>query len=229
MVFWGRTHFQLAAALLCGFLLIAASCNDKSTNNNGEFDVYGRIIYRPPIAGPSLADFSLFHKGNGITDAIITVKAETLIAVQSESGRYRLPLNLRIGDTLAYTISSAYGSADGNVVIPDTVEIIRPRAMDTLLTGTGFTGIWHRGSPEIGYFAYLQNQGGYVASLHETQIDTLIDFLGENILNFGADTFWVETLRGGFTSNIAPTGKLLPRGVVGAAGNFRAVYVSYAR
>jgi hypothetical protein len=44
------------------------------------------------------------------------------------------------------------------------------------------------------------------------------------MVGIGVDTFWVETLRGVFEAHYAPHEMLLPKGVVGAAGNYCQIY-----
>ena len=203
------------------------SCGDKSTSpTNGAFDIFGRIVWRPPLIGLTRAEFYIFGNGQPITDAVISVKGNHVPHDTVDISHYSLDLAARIGDTLAYSITSASGTAQGTVIIPDTVNIIRPRQLDTLYTGIPFTAFWHRGVVIEGYYAHLTGQNGLVGQVTVSQIDTTVQFPGENIFNFGADTFWVETLNGLFDQAIAPNGRELPKGVVGAAGNYHLVYVN---
>jgi hypothetical protein len=137
-------------------------------------------------------------------------------------------INISIGDTVAYSVQSQYGTISGAVFIPDTVSIIYPWANDTLYYGVNFTATWHRNDLADGYFAYLENQDGLVADINELAYDTSSQFSGDYLLNLGGDRFWLETLSGVYDNEIAPNGMNLPLGVVGAAGNFREVYISFA-
>jgi hypothetical protein len=215
-------------AALVILALVFASCGDKSTNAPGVFDIYGRIVNRPFVAGLSFAEFYIFHSGQAVNDAVIIVKSDTVRHSPSEAGHYYREMNFRIGDTLSYSITSEFGVDSGTVIIPDSISIVSPQAGATLYTGTGFTATWHRGAFLDGYFAYLRHQSGNVMQVRETTTDTTAEFLGQNIIDIGVDTFWVETLKGAFNAETAPNGKILPRGVVGAAGTFRDVFVTFA-
>jgi len=203
-------------------------CASDSTNTHGDFDIYGRIIWRPPLTGRSFAEFYLFHQEDGITDALILVDGDTIPEVSGE-GRYSAPLIFQIGDTLEYSIISTYGSATGSVIIPDTVQINRPTENDTLYTGINIFAAWNRGFQFDGYFAHLTNQDGFVASVRESVIDTTVEIGGQYVLNLGPDTFWVESLKGSFYDAYAPNVMNLPKGIVGASANFRRVNIEYAR
>jgi hypothetical protein len=219
------------------FILIAIlgislfySCGDKSTDNQGPFVVFGRVIFRPILAGPSSAEFYLFHKGSPITTATILVRQDTIPLQNSHNGLYSRNLqNVRIGDTLDYSISSEYGSSQGTVIIPDTAFIIRPVRFDSLFPGAGFGVTWHPVSDANGYFVHLENQNGYIATVSEARTDTSVFFSGDSLVSFGVDSLWVETLKGAFFNDFTPDGIRLPEGVVGSAGNYREVYVNFPR
>ena len=217
---------------ICAFALMiyVASCSDKSSNPQGTFDVYGRIIYRTTIAQPqSEAIFYLYHNGQAIRNALITVRQDTIPVSDSLSGYYHRDLVVNVGDTMSYKVTSDFGSAEGMVTIPDTVNIIRPVSFpfaDTIFTGTDFFSAWHQGIRGDGYFAYLEGEGGLVSVVSETQFDTSTTMPGNNINQIGSDRFWLETLNGAFTPSLAPNGKTMPKGVVGAAANYREVYVA---
>jgi hypothetical protein len=219
-LFWRRIW---AASLAFISLLFLASCSDKSTNQPGLFDVYGRMVNRPLVAGFSFAEFYIFHNGDPVTDALIMVRGDTVPMSSLEGGHYYREMDFRIGDTLDYSIDSQFGTDQGSVVIPDSVGIIRPEPSEAIFAGADYSAAWHHGDFISGYYAYFNNQNGYAARVEEIAIDTTALFRGQNIVNLGVDTFWVETLRGSFFAETAPNGLILPRGVVGAAGNFRNV------
>lgn len=208
-------------------LILAISCNDKSTNGQGPFDIFGRILYRPFLAGSPSAEFHLYHNGSPITDAIITVRGDTIPLMDASHGYYGKNMNFRIGDTLSYVVTSEFGSAHGDVIIPDTTSIIRPISQDTLFPGANFAVSWHQLYTVDGYFVHLQNQNGLNARILENRTDTTAFFSGDSLINFGTDSIWVETLRGSFYDEAAPGGFHMPKGVVGAAGSFREVFVSF--
>jgi len=210
-------------------LFVIATCDNRSSNGDGQFDVYGRIVCVPYVTESSFAEFYLFHSGLPVIDGEIVVDSFSVPLVNEERGRYRLDFDFGLGDTLEYNVVSEFGSQQGMVIIPDTASIIRPQPQDTIPTGFDYTAIWQRKTGVAGYFAYLENQGGYANALTDTEIDTSADFSGDNIFNPGNDRFWVETLNGFFINDITPDGMNLPRGVVGAAGNFKDVYVGFAR
>lgn len=201
------------------------SCSDKSVNAPGSFDVYGRVVYRPLLSKLPSAEFYLFHNGQGITDARITVGLDTLALADSTDGFYKGIFPVRIGDSLSFAVVSQFGAQSGFVTIPDTASIIRPAPFDTLISGAELSVAWRRSSRVDGYYAYLESQNGLVAVITESPLDTTADMSGQNMLNIGADRFWVETLRGSFIPTVAPDGRLMPRGVVGAAGTYCDVYV----
>ncbi len=218
----------MALSLVFLGVLILTSCGNDATTGPGLFDVYGRIAFRPFETGQSLAEFYIFHNGEVVTDAIITVRSDTIPQIQGQAGHYFRSMNFRIGDTLSYSISSQFGVENGSVTIPDTIEIIRPLASEVIFSGVNYSALWHKVDFVDGYYAYFQHQNGYAAEVRELQIDTTAQFLGSNIINIGVDTFWVETLRGSFFAEVAPNGIIMPRGIVGAAGSFRNVDISIA-
>jgi hypothetical protein len=222
-----RGIFPAIIAVFWGILLITGCGKDTSTGP-GVFDVYGRMAYRPFTAGPPIAEFYLFHNGEPIPNATIMVNSIDIPAILSESGHYFKEMNFRIGDTLTYSINSDFGTEQGTVIIPDTVEILSPTAGASLYTGVSFSSLWRKGQFVDGYFAYLKHQTNQVAQVRESQIDTTAELPGQYILDLGIDTFWVETIKGSFYAEVAPNGKVLPKGVVGAAGNYRNVYVIFA-
>ena len=217
-------HGRLLA--LVSMALIFFACATDSSTTHGEFDIYGRIVWRPPLTGRSLAEFYLFHNEDGIADASILVDGDTIPSASGE-GRYFAPLVFSLGDTLEYSIVSNYGSASGTVIIPDTVQINRPADNDTLYSGVNFFAAWNRGFQFDGYFAHLTNQDGFVSSVRESIIDTTVEIGGQYILNLGPDTFWVESLKGYFYDAYAPNGMNLPKGIVGASANYRRVYIQF--
>lgn len=206
-------------------LIIWLSCSTKPTDISGEFDVYGRMVYRPLIAGSSSADFYIFHKNEPVKDALILVANDTVPLVDTANGFYSRDMQVVIGESLYYSINSQYGTLQGAVVIPDTVSIIKPALYDSLITQSDMLAIWRRNSLSDGYYAYLERQEGFVAAITESQYDTTVELSRDNIIRFGLDRFWVENLNGYFSSVIAPSGRNMPKGVVGAAGNFRDIYV----
>ena len=211
---------------LLGVLFV--SCGNDSSTGPGLFDVYGRIAYRPFETGLSLAEFYVFHSGEAVTDAVIIVRGDTVPQIQGQAGHYFRSLNFRIGDTLTYSINSQFGVENGTVTIPDTAGIIVPQRSEVIPSGSNYSAAWHKVDFVEGYYAFFQHQNGYAAQVRELQIDTTAQFQGQNIFNIGIDTFWVETLRGSFYAEVAPNGIILPRGIVGAAGNFRNVDISIA-
>jgi hypothetical protein len=215
----------LAIPLALFTLLLLASCGGEESTAPGLFDVYGRMVNRPLLAGLSFAEFYIFHNGDPVTDAMIIVRGDTVPMLSLEGGHYYHEMDFHVGDTLNYSINSEFGSDAGSVVIPDSVGIINPEPSEMILAGVDYSAIWHRGDFIDGYFAYFKNQRGYAARVEEIAIDTTTLFRGQNIVNLGVDTFWVETLKGSFFAETAPNGLILPRGVVGAAGNFRNVVI----
>jgi hypothetical protein len=204
-------------------LLLLSSCGGDESTQPGLFDVYGRIVNRPLVAGFSFAEFYIFHNGDPVTDALIIVRGDTVPMLNQQGGYYYRELDFHIGDSLNYSINSEFGSNAGSVVIPDSVGIITPLPSEVILAGSDYSAAWHRGDFIDGYFTYFKNQRGYAARVEEIAIDTTALFRGQKIVNLGVDTFWVETLKGSFFAETAPNGLILPRGVVGAAGNFRNV------
>jgi len=221
MIFRRADTLFIAISLVA---LLTLKCGDKATNSQGGFAIYGRISWRPPLSGLPLAEFYIFNDKSAVTGAVITVNADTIPAAPSENGIYRKSLNIGIGDSAYYSINSVYGSAEGVVVIPDTVSIIRPARSDTLDIGSTYTALWHSNRLYDGYYAYLEGQRIDISGVYELPQDTTLELPGSNLIDIGVDTFWVETLRGIFTPEYAPNGLLLPRGVVGAAGNYCEIY-----
>lgn len=219
---------QVGLTILLILVLLFMACSGDTSTGPGVFDVYGRMTYRPFAAGLPFAEFYLFHNGEPISGATITINSIDIPAILSESGHYYKEWNFRINDTLTYSINSEFGTEQGTVIIPDTVEILNPAAGETIYTGASFFANWHKGQYADGYFAYLKRQTNQVADVRESQIDTTANFSGQYIVDLGIDTLWVETLRGSFYAENAPNGKVLPKGVVGAAGNYRSVYIVFA-
>ena len=216
--------------LICFTVLtcLALSCGDKTKDGLLPFEVYGRVVWRPPFYG-SDAEFYIYHDGQPATDALIIVRADTVPLVNSALGRYSKGMNIGIGDSLDYSIISQFGSSSGSLFIPDTVEIVSPMAYDTLHFGSDFTAIWHEILFADGYFVYLENQDGFAAAVSEARFDTSAILNGINIANGGIDYLWVETLSGYVIRGITPDGRTLPKGVFGTAGNYREIYVSLSR
>jgi hypothetical protein len=203
------------------------SCGEEATRDYGSFDVYGRIVHRPPIFVSS-AEFYIYSGGEAVADADITVDDDIIPLVDTASGYYRLPLEIEIGDTLQYSVSSVFGLLDGILVIPDTAQIIQPPEGDTLLFGSDFPASWQRIPEADGYYSYLENQAGLVAAVTESYFDTTAILPGEYFSESGFDRFWLEVLRGDFTGGVMPDGRIFPRGVVGSAASFRDVFVDFA-
>ncbi len=215
---------SLAVGILM-LILMTNSCSKKPTDQSRPFDVFGRIVFRPLLTIDSAAEFYVYSYGRAVTDAEIIVKQDTIPLSDAGAGYYTRPMQLQIGDTVSYSIRSEKGSLNGSVIIPDTASIIFPRYFDSLAIGVEFTAIWHLTPRADGFFAYLENQRGYVGAVTETYYDTTATLPAENSINIGHDRFWVETLSGAFSSAITPGNKIMPRGVVGAAGNSRDVYL----
>ncbi len=213
---------------MLGIMFLAASlffaCGDKTTNSKSGFVAYGRVAWRPPLTGLSLAEFRVFNDGSPVTDAEIVVDGDTIREVPDQDGLYRRDFNFNIGDTISYSLSTLFGSAQGIAIIPDTVPIVRPSRHDTLGTSSAYSAVWHANRLYDGYYAYLSHQPFDVGAVSESALDTTLEFPGNNLIDIGIDTFWVETLNGVFAAEYAPNGMLLPRGVVGAAGNYCEIY-----
>jgi hypothetical protein len=207
-----------------GFL----ACGDKATEDYGVFDVYGRVVYRPPLFMSS-AEFYVYSNGQAVIDANIMIEDNIIPLIDTSSGYYTLPLEIEIGDTLEYSISSEFGSLYGNLIIPDTAQIIRPLEEDTLLFGADFSASWQRASGADGYYSYLEYQGGFVAAVTETYFDTTATLPGAGFLESGFDRFWLEALNGSVVRGVTPDGRIFPRGVVGCAAGYREVYIDLAR
>ncbi len=213
---------------MAGIAISLLSCGDKTTEDYGVFDVYGRVVYRPPLFASS-AEFYIYNNGQAVTGAFITVGGNIVPLVDTSSGYYSLPLQIEMGDTLEYSVSSEFGSLYGNLIIPDTAQIIRPLESDTLLFGSDFSASWHRAVGADGYYSYLENQAGFVAAVTETYFDTTAILPGENFFGSGFDIFWLEALSGNIIRGITPDGRIFPRGVVGSAAGFREVYIDFVR
>lgn len=222
----GRYFLKLTLFLTTACVIFA--CGDNSTDQYGAFDIYGRIVNRPPEIGSS-AEFYLYHDGEPAGDAIILVRNDTIPLAVASQGYYSKQMTIDLGDTLAYSVDSQWGTSSGTVIIPDTAEIIRPLQLDTLLYGSDFTARWREVFTGDGYFAYLQNQSGLVAAVGETRIDTSTTFRGYDIVYGGSDNFWVEVLSGLVVRGVTPDGRTMPKGIFGAAANYREVYISLSR
>lgn len=218
----------IVPAIMAGTAISFLSCGDKTTDDYGVFDVYGRVVYRPPLFASS-AEFYIYNNGQAVTGAFITVGENVVPLVDTSSGYYSLPLQIEMGDTLEYSVSSEFGSLYGNLIIPDTAQIIRPLESDTLLFGSDFSASWQRASGADGYYSYLENQAGFVAVVTETHFDTTAILPGDGFFESGFDRFWLETLNGYFVGRVAPDGRIFPCGVVGSAASFREVYIDFAR
>jgi hypothetical protein len=219
-----KRHAAVLTVLLataCVFL----SCGDGIIDGFTPFDIYGRVVYRPPFFG-SFAEFYVYHDGQPATDALITVESDTIPLVSERLGHYSKAMAFEMGDTLEYSVESAFGSSQGSLIIPDTTEIISPAQDDTLQFGTEFTSDWRPVISSDGYYVYLENQGGFVALVEESRFDTSAVIPGDEFIEGGADYLWVETLSGDVVKNITPDGRVMPLGVFGAAGNYREVYIS---
>jgi hypothetical protein len=176
------------------------------------------------LSGQSLAEFYVFNDGNPVNNANILVNGDTIHVTSSENGIYLWPTATNIGDSAYYSVNSPFGSVQGVVVIPDTVAIIRPARNDTLDTSSAHMSVWHANFFADGYYAHLSRQVLDAAGVFESAYDTTLEIPGLNLLDFGIDTLWVETLRGPYVSELAPNEMLLPRGVVGAAGNYCEIF-----
>lgn len=226
-------NFSSTRVVLVAFLIMTAtvtgifSCGEQATDDYGGFDVYGRVVYRPPLFASS-AEFYIYSNGEAVAGANITVEDDIIPQVDTASGYYSLLLEIGIGDTLEYSVSSEFGSLYGILVIPDTAQIIRPLESDTLLFGFDFSASWQRALGADGYYSYLENQAGFVAAVAETYFDTTAILPGEYFSESGFDIFWLEVLSGNFARGIMPDGRIFPRGVVGSAAGFREVYIDFA-
>lgn len=220
---------QRFAIIIFISIIMINSCAKKPTEQSRPFDVFGRIVFRPLLAGDSGAEFYVYANGRSVQDARIIVKQDTILLADSGAGYYTRPMAIQIGDTISYSIVSIHGTLNGNVIIPDTTSIIYPRDFDSLALGVEFTGVWHTTIQGNGFYAYLKNQRGYVGAVTETYFDTTATLPGENAINLGPDRFWVETLNGLFSNAVTPANMIMPRGVVGASGNFREVYLFLAK
>lgn len=227
-------NFPTSQVFLNALLIVALtaigllSCAEQATDDYGAFDVYGRVVYRPPLFLSS-AEFYVYNNGEAVTAANITVEDYIIPLVDTASGYYSLPLEIEIGDTLEYWVSSEFGSIYGDLVIPDTAQIILPLEGDTLLFGADFSASWQRALGADGYYSYLENQAGFVAEVVETYFDTTAILPGEYFFESGFDIFWLEVLSGDFARGVMPDGRVSPRGVVGSSAGFREVYIDFAR
>ncbi len=219
---------SIALVIIAGMAIGLLSCGEETTGAFGFFDVYGRVVYRPAFFG-SMAEFYVYSNGVAVTDAIIIVDYITIPLVDTAAGYYGGFMEISIGDTVEYVVDSEFGFLDGIVIIPDTAAIINPSENDTLLFGSDFTAIWQRAVGADGYYTYLENQLGFVAAVTETYFDTTAFLSGSSFIESGFDIFWVEALNGPIIEAMRPDGMRVPYGVVGAAGNFREVYVKFAR
>jgi hypothetical protein len=219
----GRTAASIPV-IFAGLLFLSLSCGNSATEEQGQFDLYGRIVYRPLFYGSS-AEFFVYSQGSPVTDALITVESDTVPLVNSDEGYYSAPLDVEVGDTLVYSVVSASGSSAGDVVIPDTTSIISPDEGDTLITGFDFSVVWRRATDADGYFVSLENQTGLVAEVVESYFDTTVTVSGENLFTTGTDNLWVETLKGSVSAGVTPFGRKLPWGVYGSAATVREVFV----
>lgn len=228
MDFSPRQVASISLLVIAGTVIGFLACGDKATEDYGVFDVYGRVVYRPPLFTSS-AEFYIYSNGRAVTGAIIMIEDNSIPLIDTSSGYYSLPLQIEIGDTLEYSVSSEFGSLYGNLIIPDTAQIIRPLESDTLLFGSDFSASWQRASGADGYYSYLEYQGGVVAAVTETYFDTTAVLPGAGFLESGFDRFWLETLNGSVVRGVTPGGRIFPRGVVGSAAGYREVYIDFAR
>jgi hypothetical protein len=210
--------------VLLGFLILTLSCDEGIMDSNNEFRMFGRVVCKP-IPAESCAEFFLFNFDNAITDAIVVIGLDTVALVDSSSGYYYSQMLMEIGDTISYSISSDFGAQNGQVIIPDTVSIIHPQIFDTINFGEDFDVSWIRGINADGYFIYLENQERFVAEIAESYFDTSITVSGMEMQNPGVDRLWVEAISGNYEVARTPFNALMPKGVVGAAGNYRDVEI----
>ncbi|MEE9554195.1 MAG: hypothetical protein V3W18_07850, partial [candidate division Zixibacteria bacterium] len=98
-------RYSVGLTVLLAIACVALSCGDKATDNYGEFDIYGRVVYRPPFVG-SMAEFYIYHDGEPATDALITVDSDTIPLVNSLLGHYSKLMMIEMGDTLDYSVDS---------------------------------------------------------------------------------------------------------------------------
>jgi hypothetical protein len=221
------TIVLIVLILIAAIIVIMASCTGNSVDYENTFEVYGRVVYCPPIflLVDSRAEFYLFTRGQPIRDAVITIEADTIALTDSAAGFYSKPLQIAIGDTLQYSINSSYGSVEGSIVIPDTVTLLYPEENAMLVFGENIQAIWHSSYTADGYFIYLENQNGLVNEVTELQSDTSVTISGENMSRLGQDRIWVESIKGDFIRLQAPNSRALPLGVVGAAANVHNVNI----
>ena len=221
------TLILIVLILVAAIIVIMASCAGNSVDYENTFEVYGRVVYCPPIflLMDSRAEFYLFTRGQPIRDAIITIEADTIALTDSAAGFYSKPLQIAIGDTLQYSINSSYGSAEGGIIIPDTITMLYPEENAMLVFGENIQALWRSSYTADGYFIYLENQNGLVNEVTELQSDTSATISGENMSRLGQDRIWVETVKGDFFRLQAPNNRVLPRGVVGTAANVHNVNI----
>ncbi len=213
--------FSLATA--CVF-----SCGDKAANNFGAFDIYGRVVYRPPFVG-SVAEFFIYHDGLAADDALILVESDTIPLVIPSRGYYSKALAFEMGDTLGCSVQSQYGTWSGILVIPDTTEIVEPAWNDTVYYGVDLAVTWREELSADGYYVLFEDQAGGMTAVKETRIDTSVMLPGTEIASGGNKILWVEALRGDVVGSITPNARILPLGVLASAANYRQVYVSLSR
>lgn len=221
-------RYSVGLTVLLATACVVISCGDDIVNGFTPFDIYGRVVYRPPFIG-SFAEFYIYHDGEPATDALITVASDSIPLVNSSLGHYSKIMTVEIGDTLEYSIDSQFGSSSGTLVIPDTTGIILPAQYDTLRFGEITTVVWREELSADGYFVYLDDQDGFVAALTDIRVDTSAVLPGTEIVSGGNKNIWVEVLRGDVIRTTTPAGRTLPLGVFASAGNYREVYISLSR
>ena len=92
--------------------------------------------------------------------------------------------------------------------------------------GDDFEVSWRRGINADGYFVYLENQEWYVAEVAQSFFDTTIVASGVGMQEPGYDRIWVESILGDYEVTRTPFDVTMPKGVVGAAGNYRNVDIT---
>lgn len=221
-------RISITVTVLLAIACVVFSCGDDIVDGFTPFDIYGRVVYRPPFIG-SFAEFYIYHDGEPVSDALITVALDSIPLVNSSLGHYSKMMTVEIGDTLEYSIDSQFGSSSGILVIPDTTGIILPVQYDTLRFGEIVAVVWREELSADGYFVYLGGQDGFVAAVTETRVDTSTVLPGTEIVSSGNKNIWVEVLRGDVIRATTPAGRTLPLGVFASAGNYREVYISLSR
>jgi hypothetical protein len=195
-------------------------------SSNSGFEVFGRVIYKPALTGSS-ADIYLYYDGEPDLSGVIQVDTVSIPLVDSARGFYRSDLVIEIGDTLDYSISSLNGEMTGQVIIPDTVNILSPQNFDTFQIPCEIDMIWLRELTADGYFVYIEDQSRLFADIGRTHFDTVSIFVADDLIVPGEARVWVESLRGEFIDATTPSGYIIPKGMVGAAGAFRIVYITF--